>query len=77
MCRHADSTLLKRPLRDRAEYILDEVRIKQDGFLDTAVDSQAMARSCQQRYAKAGDLWNLLPSQAWCVAESEQWRQLS
>lgn len=61
---------LRRPLRDWAEALLDDVRLRREGFLDSAPirrkwkEHQSGARNWQY------DLWDVLMFQAWLEAES-------
>lgn len=57
------------PLRDWAEDLLDETRLKREGFLDAAAVRDLWDAHCSGRVQAHKPLWNILMFQAWWDAQ--------
>jgi asparagine synthase (glutamine-hydrolysing) len=65
------STWLRGPLRDWAEDLLDESRLKQEGFLDTTSIRHVWNSHQSRKGQWAPQLWNVLTFQAWLSASRQ------
>jgi asparagine synthase (glutamine-hydrolysing) len=62
---------LRGPLRDWAESLLDEARIRREGFFDARPIREKWDQHLSGRRDWQGPLWNILMFQAWLQAESQ------
>lgn len=62
---------LRGPLRDWAESLLDEARIRREGFFDARPIREKWDQHLSGRRDWQGPLWNILMFQAWLEAESQ------
>lgn len=60
---------LRGPLRDWAENLLDEVRLRQDGFFDVELVRDSWARHVNGTHDETAKLWAVLMFQAWLQGE--------
>jgi asparagine synthase (glutamine-hydrolysing) len=63
---------LKGPLRDWAEELLDETRLKNEGFLDAKNVRKKWAEHIAGRKKWQPHLWGVLMFQSWLKAQSNQ-----